>query len=392
MEDRFHSNVTTGEGQGNSLGPKCKFVPITSNIPNIMRIVDPEGFAKYYESWIVCDDGTKRPFIVGLDHAKEGKSYNALMEIIGDADRWCKGGILESIKDSVTGKQKFIWESKAPEIFLKVRYNGDPTGNEGSWKPKPQYVFNVIARAGEQNSETGAYEFYSQLNKKTQVLKSGQMLFNALVTVADNNGELDTYDVNVYKTGSGKTDTQYTAYKAEKSKYPLTVVGGLSQEEQSYECWDFAKEFAPTSAADILNYLEKSIAEADRVLGKNIISKLYSEAGKTQDPTIAPSVQTQQAQTQVRSVAPAQASVAATVTAQAPVRSVAPARVIETAPVVPQSTGYSCHNCQTAITSDTEYCPSCSTQVGGPCQQCGKIFSIYDSKCPHCGKDYGTTI
>ena len=367
MGDRFHANVDSREEGGKRLGFQGKRVNVESNKPALMRIVDPNNFVKIYESWIVCDDDIARPFIFGTESA-EGTDYNVLMEIVGDPERWFKGGIFESIKGT-DGKQKFIWEERAPEAFMIAKGDG-----KNGFKPKKRFVFNAIPRFGEMN-ENNDYVEYSKENKATQALNIPQTAFNALSTVKDNHGDLDTYDVVLRKTGTTFMDTKYAFERADKNAFPKTVIGGLSAEEQAYAVIDLAKEFAPTSNEDIYEYLKGKIAAMDASAGTDYLAKLQKSVG-------APAT----VSTRSAAPAPVSAPVAQPAAASAPARSATPAPARAAAPAAPAA-GHVCHLCKTPVKDDDMNCPKCGNQTGVPCIDCGTIFSIYDTICPHCGKD-----
>ena len=374
MGDRFHANVDSREEGGKRLGFQGKRVNVESNKPALMRIVDPNNFVKIYESWIMCDDDIARPFIFGTESA-EGTDFNILMEIVGDPERWFKGGIFESIKDQTTQKQKFIWEDRAPEAFMIAKGDG-----KNGFKPKKRFVFNAIPRFGEMN-ENNDYIEYSKENKATQALIIPQTAFNALSTVKDNHGDLDTYDVVLRKTGTTFTDTKYAFERADKNAFPKTVIGGLSAEEQAYATVDLAKEFAPTSNEDIYEFLKGKIAAIDASAGTDYLARLQKSVGasatvSTRTAAPAPSV---------GRTAPAPQPAAAAAPSATPARSAAPARAA--APAAPVVAGHVCHLCKTPVKDDDMNCPQCGNQVGVPCIDCGAIFSIYDTICPHCGKD-----
>ena len=375
MGNRLQSNVDDREGGSGFSGPNYKQVVLNQG-NSLMRIVDPESFVRFYEVWPIGDDGKPHRFTVAIEFARGEeieRDFNILCEMAGDPypRQWFKGGLFESIKDPVTNGQKFVWEERAPEAFLIMKGN-----DKNSFKPKLKFAWNCIPRFGEMD-ENNDYHMYCEENKKTQVLVAGQMVLNELSKISQNNGELDTYDVVINRTGEGR-DTKYTVNKAEKDKFAKTVIGGLSADEKAYERWDLVEELKVSSPQEIYDALKETIAKIDASAGTDYLARLQRQIGNTE--TVS-----------TRTAAPVAATPAATPAQPAPVaqRAVAPAPVTQRA-VAPAATKHVCNSCKTPVADDAENCPKCGTMVGGPCQECGKVFSIYDTVCPHCGKEYPT--
>lgn len=334
-------------------GDYAKQITIQKDTPNPIRLVDtPNGVERYYISWIICDDDKKRPFI--LENDLEGKSV--LMKILGEKDNFYKGGILESVKDETTNKGKLVWESKDPELLLRIAYNNDPSGQDGSWKPKEEYMFNAIQRNPDRD-EQGTLSFWCKENKHTKLLKMGIMAYKSLQDVRINDGELSEYDINYLKKGAGYS-TKHNILKA-GAAVPNVVIGSLTEEEKVYIRYDLTKEAALTSSSDILRLLRNTIARIDTISGTNWISILEKSAG--QEPALAPQTET--------------STVKQTVPTRVSTRKVAEQTEL-------------CGYCKKSIPLNQEICPECKNVLQEPCTKCGVLFSVFADTCPSCGQTY----
>jgi hypothetical protein len=204
----------------------------------------------------------------------------------------------------------------------------------------------------------------------------------------DNDGPLDSYDINYKKTGSGKNATKHSAQKAGPNlQNPYVVYAPLTAEELAYERYDIKKIAALTSAKEILKHLRQTITRIGQVLGIDFIQQLESqaileasamaEAPLTAAPQSAPMTQ------QSQSAPEPQASVASQSQAAPAVRRVAtpevqagPAKVL-------------CPLCS-KMTVEQLNCEHCKGIIMEPCDniKCKVPFLITKDICPSCGKVY----
>jgi hypothetical protein len=345
-------------GQSNNTSNFAQQVSIKKDVPNPIRLVDtPDGVTRYYEAWILCDDDKKRPFI--LENETEGKSM--LLQILGDREHFYRGGILESIKDPITNSSKYLWEEKDPELLLRIAYNNDASGSEGSWKPREGYAMNAIQRNPDSDN-TGNVFFWCKENKHTKLMKMGPTAFKRLQDVRLNDGELSEYDINYLKKGVG-INTQHNILKAGQN-IPNVVIGPLTEEEQAYERYDLAKETKLLTPANTLRYLRNSIERIDAITGNNWIQKLEEASGEAGEPA----------------------------TQAAPQATSAPTRVATRTPA-PSGLTEECGHCHKQIPVGSEVCPECKNTLLEACvaPNCGFKFSVFADKCPSCGMEYKTS-
>jgi len=433
--DRYRQTIKEEEALRMSNSNFATVKKIKADAPNIMRIVDPSSAVSYLEAWMVCDDGEKRPFIIENDH--QGKSI--LSQVLGDRLNFYHGGILSSRKDD-SGNKYYEYEQSDPELLLQVAYNNDRSNNSGSWKPTRRFGFSVIDREPETEGDLVG-RLWCVENQRMKMLVIGTQAFEHLIDVRDNNGPLDAYDVNITRTGKGKLNTKYNAQKA-GDVLPNVVFGDLTDEEKNYERYDLKQEAALTSATEILNYLQNTVARIDRVLGTNYLQHLQEQAlmenpegsngqqqttaqsavaqpvpaqqasvsrqavsgpGRAQvAPQVAPSqAPPQPAQPVAAQVAPqAQPQVApqvSTVTPPPPQASAVPAQPqqvvpeqIQTPAPAPENAGaITCPICKqpTEIVNGRN-CSKCNGVIMEPCDQCKTPFLITQNTCPSCGKVY----
>lgn len=374
MEDRMNNDRSTDEGGGTRVYATEK--EIKAEVPNIMRIVEPNAYQKYWRMWPVCDDGKKRPFIVKNEH--EGES--TLLKMLGDSANYYRGGFLESRKAD-GGSKYFVYEKAAPELFLLIAKNGNPRGDNGSWKPSKEFAFNIIDRDVDYTEAKAPYN-WCNTNKHTKLLRMKTTAFDSLVDTRDNDGPLDEYDVNYTKKGKG-TDTVHSIRKA-GAQFPTAVQGLLTAEEIAYDKYDLKYETRLASATYILKYLKETIAKVDQVMGTHFVDELMAQSAA------------EKAQWETDNPEESSEADGAIDTPSAPAPQSAPAQQVA-APSVPprmrqatQSTSATevCRGCGATIPAGSEVCPSCKSQLIAPCDACHKMFSTYDTTCPHCGHTY----
>lgn len=352
---------------------------IHNDIPNIMRIVSPNNYEKYYRAWPVCDDGKKRPYIIENEH--EGLSV--LARILGDRNNYYRGGFLESKKDSMN-KKYFVYEKVAPELFMWINKNNDPTGKEGSWKAKKEFMFNIIDRDVEYNDAKQPVNWCKD-NKHTKLLRMGATGFDSLVDTRDNDGNLDEYDVNYTKKGKG-TETTHSIRKA-GAQFPTACQGALTNEELAYVTYDLKQESKLSSATYVLKYLKDKITSIDEVMGTHFIDELVAQSAIEKEQWGVDNAQPEPSDVDTVSDkvdAPTQAPAQAVSQPVVPPRMRAASAAAGAKPLVP------CGGCQAMIPSDAEVCPVCKVQLVAPCDnpECAKMFSTFATSCPHCGKTY----
>lgn len=390
--DRYRQHIKEEEERTSTSYAEEK--KIKQDLPNILRIVDPEGAVEYFESWMLCDDGQRRPFIIENDH--EGKSI--LSELLGDRENFYHGGILDSRLDEY--KQKYMfYEQQDPELINIVAFNGDKSENSGSWRPRRQYAFNCIDREVETEGNL-ANQNWCQVNQHTKIIKMGSTGLQSLLDVRDNCGNLEDYDINFKKTGSGKKNTRYNVMKVEN--HPTVVVGAISEAERKYKLYDLKIEAKLSPAGYILKYLEKTIARIDSVLGTNYLSQLQEQSklegsysttpvqtvssppvqAESRIPSNQNSVQSQDTMS-MPPIQPPHQKVAQSVQDSAPVRTRGN-QVVQSVNMI------LCPFCKNEVSSDNEYCPNCNKKLLEACEdpKCKKPFLVTLDTCPYCGKVY----
>jgi hypothetical protein len=377
-----------------------KYKVLGPSVPNIGRILDYGNPMTYFEAWIICDDGEKRPFIFGTYNTKKETQFNILMEIVGDPLRFFQGGILHSTKGE--DEKNYTWKDKAPQVFNMVKWNDDLTGDSGSWEPKPFKAWNFIAR-GNETGEDGVSFNWCIKNNKTQVLSISSHIAKNLVILQENSGNPNDYDINIVKTGAGRTGTKYSIAKPEKVMFPLVVVGDLSAAEQAYVKVNLDTEFVPTSHMDILTHLERKITAISEAMGIDFIGRLYAETGKgpsaklTSTPSRLVTADAALPTPTAPPVTPVAQAAATPDTDDSAIPTTSgttlPHRAIatEVTPVSPAASVSTvlCVHCKKDIPDNVKDCPFCNQVVMGPCSSCGFVSSLSLSACPNCKASFG---
>jgi RNA polymerase subunit RPABC4/transcription elongation factor Spt4 len=381
---------------------------------NICRIVNSDKYVKYLESWIMCDDNIKRPFIVGMEYYDEalGKTvweWSPLRDILGDPLNFYRGGLLETVKGP-NGKQS-VWED-TPEVYNILFFNNDPVNKkQGSWEAKKKFAMEVLPRgtACDVDKETGEAFNWAVDNKHFKVLECGPMLFDSIATLRSTYGDVSDYDINCVRTGTDLTNTKYSAAKVDPTTSTriasICKVGALTEEEKAYTHPDLVKRYAVASADYILEHLDNTLINLDTLTGRSDHLKISKQQTPSSSRASAPAA----AKTPAQASAPV---TAAQVPNAAPVEPVStkidafddsgiPDSPAKAAPVAqtgrvgrlaakaaaPAKTVV-CGYCQATIDANAQVCPSCNGANLVPCDDCGKPFSQWETTCPYCGKTY----
>ncbi len=376
-----------------------------NGVNNLFRIVDSDNFAKCSRSWIVCDDGTIRPFTLIDSYGNK----SPLLKLLGDPDDYYKGGILESVRDEITKKAVYKYNNTYPEWITRLGYNGDRVSIKGSAKLQKQVVYQIIDRdlyEGVDASGEKIKYYWCKENNHTMLLWLKPTAFDTLIVTVEGNGDPVEYDCAYIKSGSGQSTT-HIIQKA-GPLLPGVVVGELTAEELAYERYDLDQEAGLSPAGLILYYLPKLIKDLDIILGYNVYEELEEmakmersnqisseeiegsseyEAVEEEDAINAPS-QTSTAQpTPVAQPTP-MVQVVPEVQA-APTVGATPRRMAAPKPAV--ATVICLHkNCGKEVPADAETCPYCKNPLLVPCDnpECGKLTSVFATVCPHCNYKY----
>jgi ribosomal protein L40E len=362
------------------------------HFPNVLRIVDGPECQRYYVAWILCDDAVKRPFIVKNEHEGAG----ILNEIIGDRDNYYRGGILETIKDD-NGQKSYKWNSlEDPEIMDYVRFNNDRATGDKGWSTKVSYIMNDIDRCDEvitdEKTKQKKVINYCKENKHTKALDVGQQIFDAIKKVRKMQGPLHDYDIVIERSGSGLTDTKYTAQKPGPVDIPGLVFGPLTEEELAYEKWDLIKITKLTDANYILKNLRDKISRIGKVMGIDFIAKLERQAaiekelwGKTAESEVAESEYDS-------SFNPSDFDKNIPIDVVDVRQPVQEERVPESRIPESQEEMEACPKCQALNPKSTMKCPKCSWTLLAPCGVCKTVFSTMSDTCPGCGAKYKVSV
>lgn len=438
MIDKFTQEYENASSQ--SYGKFAKKVEIVKGVPSILRFLDlPNGFMGYFESWILCDDEVKRPFIIKNEIEK-----SILYDIIGDRDKFYEGGFLASVKNPKTNKPNYIWQMKDPALFNRVMYNDNLSNADGSWKSRQQYAFNCILRNA--IIEEGKSVNWCIENQHAMLINLIPSAFKALGDLKILYGNPSEYDIVYSKTGTG-FDTIHSMSKGDPVEYREVYIGELTDEEKTYGRWNLKKEAAVTPASKILERLGETIERISSVMGIDWIGKLEAASAAeaeeegvnsnavppVQQPMQAPPVvesapilqpspqpvpqqqpvqaevqqpivpesQPVQAEVQQPMAQPVQQPLPASVTPPGQVQP-AEAQQVRRPTRVPvtqqlQSAPQEMENCfycgaQTPVGSLN--CGQCGNVLMEPCANasCNKLFHVSLNTCPHCGMEYAQDL
>lgn len=357
----------------------AKEVKITPGSSNVLRFLDgQDSFQKYYISWILCDDEKIRPFIV--ENEFEGRSI--LSRMFGDRNSYYRGGYLESLKGQF-GKVS-TYQAKDPELFKQMTEYWNPSYNgPGTSRPKMEVLFNVIYR----NPETIDNDtiVWCEKNKHTKIIRLGQKALAALQGVVDNDGDVNGFDINYTKQGSG-TSTVHLMQKAGVNVAHV-VAGALKDEEKVFTRYDYLEIIKLSSAFYCLKHIPIKLKRMDAVMGTNFLAEFEKQAATEQDlwnskkevaSTNLPNSPTPTPQQSIP-VAPAELFNDANV----PLNTTATGRRVAVS-----TEEENCIFCEQPIPRGSEVCPKCNQKLLEPCSVCNNLISVKAEICPFCQAKY----
>jgi len=409
--------------------------------PNIIRIFSTQ-YVKYLRCWALSDPdskGERKNIPVITYNEVEGTSLFGQM--LGDEKNFFKDGIMETVKQGNAAVPKY--QSIDPDLINLLFYKNDFSGRTGSWKPRREYIFNIIDRDPE--IIEGKKVLWCVENKKTKLLRFIPMAFDNLVACMENEGpDVHNYDIN-YTIRVVNNRVNHYIQKA-GPMLPNVVAGPLTEEELQYQTWDLLDAVRLSSATFCLKWFRQTIQRISEVMQIDWISRFEEQAKLEQEernansddnvivvipphqsnaatspvtnsgsasipnprfmnapntvntftpepkpapqPPVTPQTNVNTSQTipkpQPSQAIPKSQPVTQQTTAQShvpPVRNVA----IRSA-ASPET--ISCGHCHKPVSPADEFCPHCRNQLLAPCEKCGKLFSVFDSVCPHCGAQY----
>lgn len=271
-----------------------KFTGLETNKAKIVRVIGgpPDSKLDNYTAktatiaWLIGDDGKK--FKVVRPSLNEDPNY-ILNKIISKvtAVKWVNKEKTYPVRDTM------------PEIYNIIDKNGlditDPRAKfEKGWKGKEVLLMNVIDRA--QMDWHREHKHTMILAKSINVGSDGTEYPDEGVSsyaigpklnhLFRSYGSWQKYDMAITKTGI--KDNPFIVVNATHSPMEVDAASrsyisqntDLTDEEMSWERYDLAKIYGPTSATKIYNRLKNTIKRIDAALGTHYLEELAKQAGE----------------------------------------------------------------------------------------------------------------
>ena len=266
-----------------------KWVGCELNKPTIFRAVGGPPNSKIDNttarfvtiSWIIDDNGKKMKLIRPSLSEDSGHIMNRIISRVL-SPKWVNQQKTYPVKD------------QCPYIYELVRKNGIPETDkrykiDKGWQGKEVLIMNVIDR--------GDMEWH-KANKHTKLLAksvvpgqnggefveegvSAYAVHPKLIHLIRAYGSWEKYDIAMVRTG--KMDNPYTIINATRTpeevlpasyRQFISEENVLTGEEESWERYDLAKLYAPTSSIKIFNRLKNTIKKIDGALGTDFYKEL----------------------------------------------------------------------------------------------------------------------
>lgn len=280
------------------LEEKAKIVRIVGGAPASMKPgahINPTDAHEIFVSSILDDNGKKMKLKLPL-HSDDISHEHIMWRIINKVNEveWVKGA---------DGKSTKRFKNESYSWFEKVNKGGfAPTDKQyqfaKGWKGQQVIIMNVIDREDNWCTEN---KHTKLLSKKVTYGDEGQEFAEVgipsfgfcteLSKIVASYGSWERYDVQIRRTGQKNLPIevkQATLFKKnnilqelDKDKVPYVSLNEtLTPEELSYERYDIAKFFAPTSYQKLLSKLGNTIKGIDSDLRTNFYNELQSLAEK----------------------------------------------------------------------------------------------------------------
>ncbi len=263
---------------------------LETNVPKIVRVVGGppnRGVSNYSAktctiAWVTGDDG---------------KRFKLIRPSFAEDPNYIINRIISKINTTkwVNNQKTFPIKETHPELFNLIEKNGLTEGDkryvfERGWKGKEVLIMNVIDREkmdwhrankhtmllAKSVTELNGNEFVDEGISAYSMEQKLAHLFSAY-------GSWEKYDLAIKKTGS--KDNPYIIVNASHS--PMEVDKAyqryissdayLTEEEKSWEKYDIAKFYKPTSVIKIYNRLKNTIKRIDYALGTDFLKDLERE-------------------------------------------------------------------------------------------------------------------
>lgn len=271
-----------------------------------------KNYSQDYEEINYCalETGNQRlvRFLGGpIDSRQEGTDPKEILfsMILGDDEKkfrcifptkeskpnWILWKVIDVVLTSKYNKEKkereYFNQIKHPQVFNRVFLNNDPENPyEKGWYPSRVCLINVIDREQIERHRELKHTFL--LSKKMSEGKEGVIWYDTGIPsscyksiwddIVEYYGDYEKYDIVIEKLNG---DPYYKTYHALGDKIKifenlqsLIVDGPLTEEELSWERYDFDKIYKVTSYQKILNRLGIFIQQVDVTFGKNFYDEL----------------------------------------------------------------------------------------------------------------------
>lgn len=277
-----------------------KIVRLLGN-PKLARKGDPYSAKDVWISWILGDNDKNFRCVWPMKSENPNwilwKIFNKVMD--GKWDNSLNGG---------KGAKIYKYADSHKSIFQRVSKNNDITNTmENGWSPRKYVVVNCIDR--QDMSWHKEMKHTKMLCKNNYEPGMPPKLYNKIWdNIIENYGPMQNYDIAVWKSKTGPldSDVEYNALHTshimeipEKSRQ-FIIEGTLTEEEKSWEKYDFDKMYKITTYQKIKRNLGVFIQQVDTSFGtkfyeeledlvteeKKYFEKLYGNSSQSQSKKI----------------------------------------------------------------------------------------------------------
>lgn len=265
-----------------------KWVGCETNKPTIFRAVggppnsniDNTTARLVTISWLIDDNGKKMKLV---RPSLTDDSNHIINRIISKvlSPKWVNQQKTYPVKDQYPYIYNIIKKNGVAETDKRYKY-------EKGWQGKEVLIMNVIDRSDME---------WHKANKHTKLLAksvtpgqnggefveegvSAYAVIPKLTHLIRSYGSWEKYDISMVRTG--KMDNPYTIINATKTPEEVLLAYRqfiseekvLTEEEESWERYDLAKLYAPTSFIRIFNRMKNTIKKIDTALGTSFYEEL----------------------------------------------------------------------------------------------------------------------
>lgn len=289
-EQEREAKASKGTGSFQKTYENIAWTGLETNEPKILRVVGgpPDSGINGY---------TAKTCTIAWVNGDDGKRFKLIRPSFDEDSQYIINRIISKINGVkwVNGQKTFPVKESHPELFNLIEKNGLQEGDkkyifDRGWKGKEVLIMNVIDRSQmewhRENKHTMLLAKSVTESNGNEYADEGVSAFSLkpkFTHLFKSYGSWEKYDMAITKTSM--KDNAYIVVNASNSprevnkayQQYISTDDFLTDEEKSWEKYDIAKFYKPTSVIKIYNRLKNTIKRIDYALGTDFLKDLERE-------------------------------------------------------------------------------------------------------------------